>query len=197
MKRHVLALGVALVVLSGGATAHARKPQVVDPDGDAMTREAAYDVTSATFDSVRQAVRGRTNVRMRLTLTLGGPVSTAPGHVYAVTARYGTCTLYVEQAYYTTGPYPFWFTYCGASPNVQDTSSATGPLGVPQVAGNTVTWQVWLKGLPPQVKVGTKLTNLGAFTSLHDEYRGYTPAEVIPETAIDLATSNATYVVGH
>ena len=147
-------LGVALATSSLAAPTKA--PQVKDAKGDAVGTRAGTDIVSALFSTAGKG-SGRAYVpkQFSVTLTLAGPVETAPGTQYEVEAMTDTCGLVM-------------FTYTPGTPY----GSVTGRTGwamwdkclstagdsniellAPTVEGSTIRWEFGMKAIG--LKVGT------------------------------------------
>lgn len=147
-------LGVALATSSLAAPTKA--PQVKDAKGDAVGARAGTDVVSALFSTAGKG-SGKAYIpkQFAVTLTLAGPVETAPGTQYEVEAMTDTCGLVMFT--YTPGtPYgnvtgrTGWALWDKCPSTAGDSNIE---LIAPTVEGNTIRWEFGMKAIG--LKVGT------------------------------------------
>lgn len=148
-------LGLALATSSLAAPTKA--PQVKDAKGDAVGPRAGTDIVSALFSTTGKG-SGKAYVpkQFTVTLTLAGPVETAPGTQYEVEAMTDTCGL-VMFTYSPGTPYgnltgrTGWALWDTCTSSAGDDSSIE--LIAPTVTGNTIRWEFGMKAIG--LKVGT------------------------------------------
>ena len=178
MSRRLAAALVAAAVLvtpelSSAATP---APQIKDAVGDAVGSQASVDIASVLFKTTgitttRKVGKKRkttyTPTKLVITETLAGAPSTQPGVRYRIEATIDGCGQL--DIYYTNapdGPVGNVWLDCPES----DTLGEGGTLidMVPKVAGSTLTWELPLKTLPKEARVGSVVSEFRAFTDIGD-----------------------------
>lgn len=180
MPRRLATSALAAVVLAGvpvlAAAAPPPAPQIVDARGDAVANQQALDVVSVLFKTTGatktvRAGKRRKTVYTPTTLviveTLAAAPSSAPSTRYRIEADVEGCGEF--DLYYTAGaglPAGWVALECP----VEDDPTTTGTLYklLPRVTGSTLTWELPLAELPPQVKLGAKVSGFRAFTDVGD-----------------------------
>ena len=154
-------LGVALATSSLGAPTKA--PQVKDAKGDAVGPRAGTDVVSALW-STQGRGSGRSYVpkTLTVTLTLAGPVETAPGTQYEVEAKTDTCgdVLFTHTSGTPYGDLTGLTGWAVWGDCVGSDGESAVELITPTVEGSTIRWEFSLKAAP--VKVGTTFRDFQA-----------------------------------
>jgi hypothetical protein len=202
----LLAAGVAAVALASGASA-ATGPSTFsfsDDKGDAIPTDA-YDITSAKLTTTgvtttktvkRKKTTTYTPKALVVSMTLAAPPSTVPGTLYELDAETSTCGSLL--LYFTPGADGSGaLVGCGSEPDPATGSEATTLAVEPTVAGNTITWTLPLASLPPQVKVGTTISEFAGYSAQVDPATGVVgPYLLTSALNYDNAASDGVYKLG-
>ena len=204
MRRRLLAVPATLALLGLYSPAHAAapapaKPQIVDPSGDAVGSQKNDDITGVTFEITKTAVQAVKKVRgkkvtytryepkdFKVTMTLAGTASVAPGVSYQIGVDTGCGHSYIY-AYFSApdaGPSSLQFAECGTA-GVNGTGLLVDHTFTP--TGTTLVWTAPYNTMPKQLGVGSFWTAPVAYTAVTEPVVGYTTADFVPETAVDYA----------
>lgn len=179
-RRLAAAALVAAAAFAASVPSHAAPaPQITDASGDAVGGQAALDIVTVRFSTTGLTtvtkVRGKrvttyTPTKLVVTQTLAGAPSTTLGTRYRIEATVDGCgqfdIYYVNGASGPTGS--AWFD----CPEGGLGESGTLLDVVPKISGSTMTWELPLKTLPREVKVGSVLSAFRAYTDLGDPLTG-------------------------
>jgi hypothetical protein len=215
MKLRLAALVAATAALAAGMpNANAVSPQISDPAGDVKGAQAAYDIVSVRFDTTKvvtstvvkkKKVKVVTLKDFTITMTLAGDANVLPGTSYQVIADNTPCgTLYAFTYFSALDAGPgnsLQFGHCGEV-TPQGDSALLDPTVT--VAGKTITWSVPMKTLPPQVKAGSAISGMYAYTAPTEPVVGFSGVDFLsiagPEAAeaatFDYAATDKVYKVG-
>jgi hypothetical protein len=194
MNRRILGAVAAAGLLASATAASATtyrpnpaapvKPQLVDAAGDALAGQKNSDILAGRFSTVGEVVtkvvRGKkvttyTPKKLVATMTLAAPPSTQKGWTYNLTADIAGCGS-VNFAYSpgaaVAGGSAFFFG-CGDPSTVPGDSTPSSLITLdPEVKGNTITWDLGLKAMPREIKVGSKFSNFGAVVDVNEPVFG-------------------------
>lgn len=218
-RRLVAALAAAAVVAAPSVSTAAPKPapQIVDAKGDAAGAQASLDISTVLFTTSGVTTVTRVGKKRKTTYTptklvvvetLGAAPNTTPGIRYRIEAEIAGCgqfdIYYVNGESGTTG---YVWVDCPES-------DAVGEGGTlielsPKVGATTLTWEIPLKALTKDVKVGAVVSGFRAFTDIGDPVTGIlgtgdglSNALVIgddPSSGVvvaDVATGNGAWKIG-
>lgn len=179
------AAALAVVAVPGHA---AVAPQITDPSGDALLPLAGLDIVSALFATKgrTQKVSGKTVYvpkSLEVTVTYAAAPDKSPVSTQAVLFDLTGCGMIYLQRY--NGDATWATAECVADPIDY----------VLTTKGNTLTFSLPFSAIGKQFKKGSVLTDLRTWTGVADPVLGYGPAEFIEETAVDLASTDATYKI--
>ena len=174
MKLRAIALASVVAGVALAAQGHAAvKPQIVDPKGDALGAQAAYDIVSTTFSTIGTGSgKAYKATKLNVVLTLAAPPSKQAGSTYGVDATVAGCGYF--NLSYTPGATlgeGSVFTECG-TPADETGSTATLISLSPKVKGNTITWSMSVKSLPKPIKQGAVFSDLVAHASINEPVFG-------------------------
>lgn len=184
MYRRLAAALTAATVLTAPvfATAAPPAPQIVDPSGDAVGGQAALDITSVRFSTSgtttvtkvgKKKVKKTTYTPTKLviTQTLAAAPSTQAGARYVINADIAGCggidVYYVNGAEGPTGN--VWLD-CPEGSGAADGGTLIDMT--PKIAGSTMTWELPLKMLPKEARVGALVSGFQAYTDIGDPVFG-------------------------
>ena len=200
----IVLAAVAALSLAGSASA-ASGPNTLtfaDDAGDAAVSDA-YDITGVTYTTTGTTTTTKSKGKQTtaytpkalvVSMTLAEPPSAVPGALYEIDAETAACgTLYL---YFTPdGSGSGGLVGCGEA---DATGSDTTALDVePTVAGKVVTWTLPLKSLPAQMKVGSSISEIRAYSTQVDPVTGVVgPYLLTEELNYDNAATDATYKIG-
>lgn len=198
MRIRLFAAAAVAVLAAGIPASAAPAPQVTDPKGDARTQSAGADIVSVLFGTQGTTSKvGRKTVytpsKLVVTVTYAAAPSADPyvGHVLTFVDP-GCGRVYLE-------------VFAGDSTWGDAACLGEGvTLGViHKVSGNSIVYTVPLNALGKgNLKVGSALTNLTAYTAVADPVLGIETQELAGESpvfvdaSIDHATSAASYKIG-
>ena len=221
-RRLAAALGAAAIAVAPqlATAAPAPAPQITDATGDAVGAQASLDIVSVRFSTTgtttvtttgkgkkKRTVTTYTPTKLVITETLAAAPSTQPGTRYRVEATIDGCGQL--DVYYTNGAEgPLGSVWLDCP------EGALGESGTlldvfPRISGSTLTWELPLKMLPREVRVGSVLSEFRAYTDLGDPVigilgtgEGASNALIVPGdptvglAVADLATGTATWKLG-
>lgn len=209
MKLRLLALPAALSVLAlighGADAAPAVKPQVVDPAGDAVSKQGGQDITAVTFEVTKTAtvtskkVKGKTVKTTTytpkdfvVTLKLAGAPSVIPGITYYTGVNTACGDLHFQTSFNvidagegTTA----YFAECGPDQDVAGIVINTFDVS-PTVTktADSIVYSMPFKTLPKEIKLGSGFDAPYAFVAATDPVFGFdTVTFGDKSTAIDYA----------
>jgi hypothetical protein len=197
MNRRLALLAAATAVVALAPSSHAAtykpnpavkpKPQIVDKSGDAIAGQTNSDIVNAQFSTVgevstkkvgRKRVTHYTPKKLVVSLKLAAAPSSQAGWTYTGNADVAGCGS-VSFAYSpnaTLGEGSAFFSGCGevtqpSIPILLDTPSALITID-PVVKASTITWELGLKAMPKEVKVGKTWSNFSATVDVNEPVFG-------------------------
>lgn len=202
-----LAAGAALLALAGAAmpsSAASTLLLIPDPAGDAnfsglhggaapIPNQAGFDITAVTFDTVK---KNKVVSAVKIDITMAAPPSTQVTSSYGIIATHSVCGAMRLQIYYTpTGPETYGdLAECGAGGTTSDSQFAI--TFSPKVDGNVLRFELPIKTLPKEFKVGSVLSDISAYTSNAEPLvAGYQPTDFEPTAGTDTAVAEKTWKV--
>lgn len=207
-----LALITVLAAVSLAAVpseAATKKPQIVDPAGDAIGTQPGTDVVSAlwttTGETVVTKVRGRrvtqyTPKKLVVTLTLAGaPMTTAP-FSYETSAQVAGCGsvrfVYTPGTAYShlVSDRFLWYE-CGPGDAFQGPGLTLVPNVSTKIGPKSITWEYPIKAFGKSVKVGAPVTDFRAAVNVVDPVIGELGTNYVGEP-IDEGTGTAVWKLG-
>ena len=198
MRTRLLAVAAVAALGATLPASAAPAPQITDPAGDAVTKEAGADIVSALFRTEGTSAKvGRKTVytptKLAVDVTYAAAPSTDPhvAHVVSFTAP-GCGNVYLEV--YALGTY-----------GVADCSPPDTSFDVTyKITGNVISYSLPFTVLGKQFfKPGSSLTDLVAYTAASDPTRGIESYEMVAiapvappvDGSIDFATSTASFKI--
>jgi hypothetical protein len=167
-----------------------------------------FDIASVTFDTTKaitykivkkKKVKVVTPTGLQITLTMTAAPSTVPGSSYGVTADHSLCGALRLQIYYSESGAQTYGDLASCGSNTDPTSTNPEQAVVaftPKVDGNKLVITVPFKTLPKQVKVGTLIDNITAYTSTAEfVVAGYQPTDFEPSAGVDIATATTPWKI--
>ena len=182
MSRRLAAALAAATVLTAPvfATAAPPAPQIVDAKGDAVGGQAALDIVSVRFSTTgtttvtkvgKKKKTTYTPTKLVITETLGAAPSTQAGARYVISALIDGCggidIYYVNGADGPTGS-----VWLDCPEGASATEGGTLIDMTPKVAGSTMTWELPLKMLPKEARVGAVVSDFRAYNDIGDPVFG-------------------------
>lgn len=223
MKLRLIALAATAALGLGtmpGAQA-ALPPQITDPAGDAKGNQAAYDVVSVTFDTIKavsyktvkvgkkkkaKRVAVYTPTDFTITMTMAAPPDVKPGTSYQIMAAETPCGLLYAYTYFalsTAGRRDaMQFGDCGPTTTTGDNFVLAAGQFTATVVGNSIVWKAPLKNLPKEVKLTSAFAGLSAYTAPTEPVFGYSGVdfadsrEQAEAASFDFAASDKVYKLG-
>ena len=197
-----LSAGAVLAPLAGAAPA----PQIVDPKGDALGAQAAYDIVSVTYETTKASKAKNAPLKdFVVTMELAGPATIAPGTSYTVRADDTPCGGLIMYAYWgllENGPtVGGFFNTCGP---LDDTTGVDAAYLEPRTKaeGNKLSFTVAAASVPKAARTAT-FGGLKAVTAPAEPLAGISTDLIFSDLgapegtgAFDLARSDKTYKFG-
>jgi hypothetical protein len=213
VKLRTVALPLALgaLVLTGGSSSAKVGNDIVDAKGDALAGQAAFDIEgvdvhmTTTSTTTTTVVKGKKKTVTTLkpkdlvvSMQLGATPAVQPGTSYQIGAETDCGHLFIFSYFGAGAPEnSFQFSGCGG----EDPASTDGEANFTidpavTVAGNTLTFTVPAKALPPEITIKDTFTELVAYTAVTEPVVGYATADFVPESAIDFASGDLAVLGG-
>jgi hypothetical protein len=220
MKVRLIALAAAAAVgLAAMPGANAVPPQITDPTGDVKGAQAAYDITSVTFDTIKvvsyktvkagkkkRVVAVYTPTDLTITMNLAGAPDVKPGTSYQIMAQDTPCGLLYAYTYFSARSGgrgdSMQFGNCGPSTPTGDNFVLGAGQFTVSMVGKSIVWRAPLKNLPPSVKVNSIFAGLSAYTAVTEPLFGYSGVDFAEDNtqaeafSLDFAASDKVYKIG-
>lgn len=221
MKVRLIALAAAAAVgLAAMPGAQAGlPPQITDATGDVKGAQAAYDITSVTFDTIKtvsyktvkvgkktKKVAVYTPTDFTITMNLAAAPDVKPGTSYQILAQDTPCGLLYAYTFFSAGAGgrgdSMQFGNCGPSTATGDNFVLDDGQFTVSMVGKSVVWKAPMKYLPPSVKVNSIFAGLSAYTAITEPVFGYSGVDFADDStqaeaaSLDYAATDKVYKLG-
>ena len=216
MPRRLAALAAAAVLcLPAFASGAPAAPQITDATGDAIGMQAALDIVSVRFATTGTTTRTKvgkkvkttyTPTKLVVTKTLAAAPSTTDLTRYRIEAFIDGCG-YLD-IYYVTGDAPAGNVWLDC-PEGEGLEGGSLFDIMPKTVGKTLVWELGLKMLPKEARVGAVMSEFRAFTDVGDPVtaiigtgEGAGNVLIIPDdptiglAVFDVATGSGSWKIG-
>lgn len=202
-----LAAAVALSAVPSSAAPN-KKPQIVDPAGDALGAQATTEIVSALWttsgDTVTSKVRGKkvttyTPRRLVVTLNLAGAPTTSGPFSYETSAQVAGCGeirfVYTPGTAYSQIVSDTFLWYdCGPTDPTTGDNLVLVPGISTKIGAKSITWEYPIKALPKMFKPGVAFSDFRAAVDIVEPVVGLYGTNFVQP--IDVATGSVVWKLG-